>query len=79
MMPVTNTQLTTLPNEKTFINMKEKRFITVEELAEWWEIGITTAYNFVRRKGFPANKIGKSWKIRPEELDSWLAKHEKNK
>ena len=53
----------------------DKRFMSVQELKEFFGIPTGQAYKIIRRKGFPAVKLGKSYRIDSLKLESWLDKN----
>ena len=46
--------------------------MTVKEMADYLRIGLTSAYNLIRQKNFPAVKIGGKYLIDNELLDLWI-------
>lgn len=44
----------------------------VSQLAEYLAIGTAKAYELVRQEGFPAFRIGKSYKVSKEGLRNWI-------
>lgn len=46
--------------------------MTVKEMADYLRIGMTSAYNLIRQKNFPAVKIGGKYLIDNELLDLWI-------
>ena len=53
----------------------DKRFISVQELKEFFGIPQSQAYRLIRKKGFPAIKFGKSYRIDSTKLENWLDKN----
>ena len=47
----------------------------VEELTQILPIGRDKAYKLMRSKAFPSIQIGKTYIVRKEDLDSWLAQY----
>lgn len=53
----------------------DKRFISVQELKEFFGIPQNQAYRLIRKKGFPAIKVGKSYRIDSTKLEDWLSRN----
>lgn len=51
---------------------KERRTITVDEVAAELGIGLRQAYEALRRGDIPARKLGGVWIISRERFDQWL-------
>lgn len=48
-------------------------WIGINEAAEYLGVTKETVRNWIKReKGIPARKIGKLWKFKRSELDSWV-------
>ena len=48
-------------------------WIGLDEAASYLGIKVVTLRNWIKRgNGIPANKIGKLWKFKKTELDSWV-------
>ncbi len=50
----------------------EKRWLSVDEVAEYLGIKRFTVYKWVQRLGLPARKIGRLLKFRKSEIDEWV-------
>lgn len=51
----------------------EDKWISLEEAADYLGVNKDTIRNWIRKdKGIPAHKIGKMWKFKRSELDSWI-------
>lgn len=53
----------------------DKRFISVQELKDLFDIPQSQVYKLIRKKGFPAIKLGKSYRIDSMKLENWLNKN----
>ena len=51
--------------------MKEK-LLTPEQVAERLQVTERTVYAWLRRGNLPALKLGRLWRIRPEDLEGFL-------
>ena len=45
---------------------------SVDEIAAYLGIKRDTVYKWIREKRMPAQIIGRLWKFRKEEVDSWI-------
>ncbi len=50
---------------------REKRLLTVKELADYLQVNQTTIYRLVRRSEIPAFKVGGDWRFNIESIDAW--------
>jgi len=60
--------------------MIEDRWLSVAEIAVYLGIKPPTVYKWITRRKMPAHKVGRLWKFRRDEIDSWVrsgAKHKK--
>ncbi len=58
--------------EKEITFEKEKRLLTIDEIAEFLHMNPMTVYSWVKDGKIPAFKIGKVWRFRKTEIDEWL-------
>ncbi len=49
-----------------------QKSLKVQEVAEILELSISGVYNLIQRGGLPTLKIGKSYRIKPSELERWM-------
>jgi len=54
----------------------DDRWLSVGEIAEYLGIKRDTVYKWIVRRGMPAHKVGRLWKFRSEEVDSWVRQGE---
>lgn len=53
--------------------MLEDRWIGIDEAASYLGVNKDTIRNWIKKgNGIPAHKIGKLWKFKKSELDSWI-------
>ena len=51
----------------------EKNTLSIQELAEYLNIGRNNAYSLARKEGFPCVSIGKRKIVPVKALEAWLA------
>lgn len=54
-----------------------KRYLTVEEVAERFGLNSTTVYRLAQRGKLPAFKVGNQWRFSEIRLDEWVADRER--
>ncbi|HGA0259763.1 TPA: helix-turn-helix domain-containing protein [Streptococcus agalactiae] len=53
--------------------MNDDRWISIEEAAIYLGVNKDTIRNWIKKEnGIPAHKIGKLWKFKKSELDTWV-------
>lgn len=51
----------------------DDRWINIDEVANYFGVNKDTIRNWIKRdNGIPAHKIGKLWKFKKSELDTWV-------
>ena len=54
--------------------MPEKaRFLTPAEVADMLRVSTMTVYRLIKAGDIPALKVGKSYRMREEDVDRWIA------
>lgn len=48
------------------------RWLSVQEIAHYLGISKETVYRWLDSKKIPAHKIGKQWKFKISEIDTWV-------
>ena len=48
------------------------RWLSVDELAGYLGIKRDTVYKWITRRSMPAHKVGRLWKFKKDEIDSWV-------
>ena len=48
--------------------------MTVEQLAKYLNVGVTTIYKLANEGKIPGTKVGNQWRLRKEKIDEWLDK-----
>lgn len=53
---------------------KDEKWINIDEAAEYLGVKVGTVRSWLRKKDsdIPAHKIGKQWKFKISELDTWI-------
>lgn len=51
-----------------------QKLLKVQEVADILGLSISGTYNLIQKGGLPTLKIGKSYRIKPAELEQWLSK-----
>jgi excisionase family DNA binding protein/PAS domain S-box-containing protein len=50
---------------------REKRLLTVKELADYLRVNQTTIYRLLRKSELPGFKVGGDWRFNIESIDAW--------
>lgn len=50
----------------------EDRWLSVDEIGEYLGVKRDTIYKWISGKGMPAQKIGRLWKFKKEQVDKWV-------
>jgi excisionase family DNA binding protein len=50
----------------------DTRWLSVEEIATYLGVSRDTVYRWIEGRGFPAHKVGRSWKAKVAEIDDWV-------
>lgn len=53
--------------------MKEKTYLSVEEVAARFGLNTTTVYRLAQRGKLPGFKVGSQWRFSEGVLESWVA------
>jgi excisionase family DNA binding protein len=49
------------------------RFLTVQEVAELMRVSTMTVYRLIKSGDLPAVRVGRSFRVRDEDVDAYLA------
>ena len=52
--------------------MKEKRYLTIKDVAEQLGLHKTTIYRLVKKGELPAFKVGNQWRFDKNILEEWI-------
>lgn len=63
--------------------MMEDRWLSVDDICNYLGVKRDTIYKWINEKSMPAHRVGRLWKFKKEQVDSWIeaggAAAEKNK
>lgn len=48
------------------------RCLSVEEIGEYPRVKRDTIYRWIQEKNMPAQKIGRKWKFKKKDVDTWV-------
>lgn len=48
------------------------RWLSVEEIACYLGVSKDTIYGWITKREMPAHKVGRLWKFKSDEVDSWV-------
>ena len=48
------------------------RWMSVEEIAEYLGVSKDTVYGWITKREMPAHKVGRLWKFKSDEVDTWV-------
>ncbi|OAG26658.1 excisionase, partial [Thermodesulfatator autotrophicus] len=54
---------------------KEKKLMTVKEVAEYLQLDEHTIYRMARKGEIPAYKVAGQWRFKRELIEEWLEKY----
>jgi len=57
--------------------MEEDRWLSVDEIASYLGVKRDTIYKWIKRNDLPGHKVGRLWKFRKTQIDSWVTKRSK--
>ncbi len=49
--------------------------LTLEQVAEYLNVGRYTVYRLLARKQLPAFKVGNQWRFKKRMIETWLTKN----
>ena len=66
----------TLPLNKNITSMEhlimEDRWLSLKEITEYLGIRRETVYRWIEQREMPGHRIGKLWKFKKDEVDTWV-------
>lgn len=52
--------------------MEPERWLSVDEISSHLGVSKETIYKWLEKKKIPAHKVGRLWKFKATEVDSWV-------
>ncbi len=52
--------------------MMDEPFLTTEEVLEYLQVNLRTVYRLIKAGRIPAVRVGRQWRFRKSDLDTWL-------
>jgi PTS system nitrogen regulatory IIA component len=52
--------------------MTDEQLMSVKDLADYLQVDMSTLYLWSQRGQIPAMKVGRMWRYRRSEIDTWL-------
>jgi excisionase family DNA binding protein len=56
-------------------NMDQNALLNVKQVAQYLQLKESTIYSWAQDGKIPAIKIGRTWRFRRADLESWLERH----
>lgn len=50
----------------------DDRWLNVDEIAEYLGVSRDTVYSWITARAMPAHKVGRLWKFKQGEVDTWV-------
>lgn len=50
------------------------KWLTLEQIAEYLQMSTSSIYKMAQVGKIPSHKVGRQWRFRKEEIDSWVEK-----
>lgn len=50
------------------------KWLTLEQIAEYLQMGTSSIYKLAQAGKIPSYKVGRQWRFKKEEIDSWVEK-----
>ena len=52
--------------------MSEEKWLTVEEICTYLQVGKDTIYKWIDRRDMPAHRVGRRWMFQKSDVDTWI-------
>lgn len=52
--------------------MTDEVYLTTEEVVDYLQVKLRTLYRLIKARKIPAVRIGRQWRFRKQDLDTWL-------
>lgn len=53
-------------------NHSQNNYVGIEDVARYLNLKASTIRTWIKDKDFPAHKIGRLWRFKLSEVDSWI-------
>lgn len=50
----------------------EDRWLSVDDICDYLGVKRDTIYKWINEKSMPAHRVGRLWKFKKEQVDSWI-------
>jgi len=50
----------------------EDRWLTVDDICKYLSVTKDTVYKWIEQRDMPANKVGRKWMFKRDEVDKWV-------
>jgi excisionase family DNA binding protein len=50
----------------------EDRWLSVDEICDYLGVKRDTVYKWINEKSMPAHRVGRLWKFKKEQIDTWV-------
>lgn len=50
----------------------EDRWLTVDDICKYLNVSNDTVYKWIEQKSMPAQKVGRRWMFKKDEVDEWI-------
>lgn len=50
----------------------EDRWLSVDEICDYLGVKRDTVYKWINEKSMPAHRVGRLWKFKKEQVDTWV-------
>lgn len=50
----------------------EDRWLSVDEISKYLGVSSDTVYRWIDKHNMPAHRMGRLWKFKKDEVDSWV-------
>lgn len=52
--------------------MQPEPWVSLEEIAQHLAVSQDTVHRWIRKRGLPANQVGRIWRFKVSEVDEWV-------
>jgi excisionase family DNA binding protein len=54
------------------VDTDEDRWLSINEICKYLGVSNDTVYKWIGKSGMPAHRMGRLWKFKKKEVDSWV-------